>query len=394
MLQILRFKFGTIKQFKLPDLGEKIKEATLVKWYVKEGDKVKEFDTIADVSTDKMFTQIPCLYTGTIHKRFHKESELCQIGELFLEIDCEDYKTQKIDISPSQIKTQEPIITKLPSKIQQLQRIAPSARIRALQRNLDLSTIKGTGIYGTVTKYDVINHKEHTRQEQPNNNIKISQQKQMTNQQKEIYKNVTISKQIPHLYLDEEVDLTQINNLLAGSNYRDYTGIFIKTISQSLLKFPILNSSYYGQNKYEILNNRQHNMRIYLENSIDHYVQDVQNLSIKQIEEQISKLYQQIIFYRSSNTQQQQETISVYNFGQQQGTFYSPLIKSPQIIAIGIGRQQLVPRLFGSGMKPRNIVNVSIGADHRVVDGATVTRFTQQWKKYLEQPELMILNLK
>lgn len=73
----LRFPFGQIKTFKLPDLGEKIKEATVKKWYVQVGDKINEFDTVADVATDKMFTQIPSSHTGKIHKIFHKEEDLC-----------------------------------------------------------------------------------------------------------------------------------------------------------------------------------------------------------------------------------------------------------------------------------------------------------------------------
>lgn len=82
--------FGTIKPFKLPDLGEKIKEATVKKLYVKEGDIVEEFQTIADVATDKLFTQIPSAYAGKIHKVFHKEEDTCLVGGVFVEIEVED----------------------------------------------------------------------------------------------------------------------------------------------------------------------------------------------------------------------------------------------------------------------------------------------------------------
>jgi len=87
--------FGTIKKFVLPDLGEKIKEATIKKWHVKEGDQVVEFQTVADVATDKLFTQIPSSYNGKIHKRLHKEEEMCQVGEVFLEVEVEDDSTAR-----------------------------------------------------------------------------------------------------------------------------------------------------------------------------------------------------------------------------------------------------------------------------------------------------------
>ena len=84
--QIISRKMA-IYAFKLPDLGEKIKEAKVVEWHVKEGDIVEEFDTLADVSTDKLFTQIPSSHSGKIHKLLVKKDEFCNVGGFLLEID-------------------------------------------------------------------------------------------------------------------------------------------------------------------------------------------------------------------------------------------------------------------------------------------------------------------
>lgn len=84
-----RFGFGLIK-FNLPDLGEKIKEGTIKKLYVKEGDTVEEFQHIADVASDKQFTEITATNAGVIKKIHHKEEEVCQVGDLFLEIITKD----------------------------------------------------------------------------------------------------------------------------------------------------------------------------------------------------------------------------------------------------------------------------------------------------------------
>ena len=78
-----RYGFGLIK-FNLPDLGEKIKEGTIKKIYVKEGDAVEEFQHIADVASDKQFTEITAADAGVIHKIHYKEEEVCQVGDLFL----------------------------------------------------------------------------------------------------------------------------------------------------------------------------------------------------------------------------------------------------------------------------------------------------------------------
>ena len=79
------YPFSIIK-FNLPDLGEKIKEGTIKKFYVKEGDSVTQFQKIADVASDKQFTELTATDTGVIRKIFFKEDQVCQVGDLLLEI--------------------------------------------------------------------------------------------------------------------------------------------------------------------------------------------------------------------------------------------------------------------------------------------------------------------
>jgi len=71
-------------------LGEKIKEATIQKWHVQEGDVVEELQTLADVSTDKLFTPIPASYSGKIHKIHVIEGNDCEVGQLLLEMEVEE----------------------------------------------------------------------------------------------------------------------------------------------------------------------------------------------------------------------------------------------------------------------------------------------------------------
>lgn len=80
-----RYAFGLLK-FNLPDLGEKIKEGTIKKLYVKEGDTVEEFQKLADVASDKQFTELTASNSGVIKKIYYREEDVCQVGDLFLEI--------------------------------------------------------------------------------------------------------------------------------------------------------------------------------------------------------------------------------------------------------------------------------------------------------------------
>lgn len=80
------YRFATIR-FPLPDLGEKIKEGRVKKLYVKEGDIIKEFSKIADVESDKQFTEITSPEEGIIKKIYYHEDTVCQVGDIFLEIE-------------------------------------------------------------------------------------------------------------------------------------------------------------------------------------------------------------------------------------------------------------------------------------------------------------------
>jgi 2-oxoisovalerate dehydrogenase E2 component (dihydrolipoyl transacylase) len=74
-------------RFPLPDLGEKIKEGRVKKLYVKEGDRICEFEKVADVESDKQFTEITSPEEGVIKKLYYREDETCQVGDIFLEMD-------------------------------------------------------------------------------------------------------------------------------------------------------------------------------------------------------------------------------------------------------------------------------------------------------------------
>ena len=87
--------FSKVK-FPLPDLGEKIKEGTVKKLYVKEGDKVEEFQKIADVESDKQFTEITSPEEGFIAKLYYQETEVCKVGDLFLEIETAEEEAASI----------------------------------------------------------------------------------------------------------------------------------------------------------------------------------------------------------------------------------------------------------------------------------------------------------
>ena len=86
-------------------------------------------------------------------------------------------------------------------------------------------------------------------------------------------------------------------------------------------------------------------------------------------------------------------TICLSNIGTIGGTHACPLILPPQVCIVAIGKSQSVPKYRNSELVERKVLNVSYGCDHRVVDGATVARFSNSWKQLIENPYLSIAEM-
>ncbi|KAF8401437.1 hypothetical protein HHK36_012376 [Tetracentron sinense] len=124
-------------------------------------------------------------------------------------------------------------------------------------------------------------------------------------------------------------------------------------------------------------------------------IKKVQSLSILEITKELSRLQQLALNNKLSPEDISDGTMTLSNIGAIGGKFGSPLLNLPEVAIIAIGRIQKLPRFADDGsVYPASIINVNIGADHRVVDGATVARFCNEWKLLVEKPELLMLHMR
>lgn len=144
-----------------------IKEATVQKWLVKEGDTVEQFQDLAEVSTDKLFTQIPATEEGKIHKIHIEEGNACQVGSILLELEVEEDEassSQPSTATPSKASDQSTIKTEAKPASSSVKRASgekvlstPSVRAFAKSVKVDINNVQGSGADGRVTKEDVEN---------------------------------------------------------------------------------------------------------------------------------------------------------------------------------------------------------------------------------------------
>jgi 2-oxoisovalerate dehydrogenase E2 component (dihydrolipoyl transacylase) len=437
------YNFGAIKKFRLPDLGEKIKEATIKKWHVQVGDAVEEFQALADVATDKMFTQIPSTDKGKVHKLLFKEDENCQVGEILLELEVDDgvdtpattksTSTEKSHSEGSMAHKGSRGHAKEEKHHKEEHKTLSTPAVRNLlrQENIDISQVKGTGSHGRITKEDVLKFMEGSKQkskpskpETPKTQTEKHGKKadaievpkkysglihttiKMNNFQKGMQKTMTEALTIPQFFYKDEIDLTELSKLREDvkKHYKGLTFMpfFMKAFSMALHDFPMINSHYSRENPYEVQRISNHNLSFAIDSPqglVVPNVKNCQNLNILEINEEMNRIRIDAENSKLGMQDLQDGTFTISNIGNVGGTYLGPVILSPQTCIVAIGKAQILPR-YQEGEKgslnlvPRKIFMASFGCDHRVLDGATIAKFSNKWKSYIEDPAKLILSMR
>jgi 2-oxoisovalerate dehydrogenase E2 component (dihydrolipoyl transacylase) len=245
-----------IVPFLLADIGEGITECEIVAWHVKPGDKVEQFSKICEVQSDKAAVEITSRYDGVIKSIKYEVGQVAKVGAPLVEIDVPDQESEtdaapqvENDVQETQQVVQAPVVQESVEKGYTL--ATPSVRRIAKEFNLDLKEIEGSGPKGRILKGDVLAFVENKKtatdvapkiiddQEVPLNAI-----------QKAMFKSMTKSLGIPHFGYSEEIVLDalvkvrkDLNQNLHGVMKLSYMPFFIKALSLSLLKYPILNAA-------------------------------------------------------------------------------------------------------------------------------------------------------
>jgi 2-oxoisovalerate dehydrogenase E2 component (dihydrolipoyl transacylase) len=404
------------REFILPDIGEGIVECEVLEWKVKEGDMISEDQVIADVSTDKAVVEIPSMYSGRITKLYYADGDIAKVHSPLFAIDTDEEVLDSSESVPENPEVNETAELKLelvrqPSQdTRENQSIkvltTPAVRKLAREYELDLSMISGTGKNGRVLKEDV--HLYLKTLEQASAQQITAPNKDRTEAivgvRKIMAKHMSESvSTIPHFTFVDEVDVTELIQLRATlkSTYADQVKItlmplLIKSLSLSLSQFPIMNSRV--DNEFtELTYLGSHNIGMAVDGKnglLVPNVKDVQKRSILEIAAEVSRLTDAARSGIINIAELRGGTITISNIGAIGGISASPIINSPEVAIVALGKIQDLPR-FNSDNQiiSRKIMSVSWSGDHRVIDGATIARFNNCWKAYLENPNTMLATM-
>jgi 2-oxoisovalerate dehydrogenase E2 component (dihydrolipoyl transacylase) len=235
--------------------------------------------------------------------------------------------------------------------------------------------------------------------------------------QKAMFRSMTKSLSIPHFGYKDEFELdsaARFRKVMSTyiAQHPDsfpftkisYMPIFIKALSAALTKYPILNSCLItGEDitdatKAQIKYRASHNIGLAMDTPQGLLVPNIKNVQNKSILEVAEDLHRLIELGRKNAIPPadfKDGTITLSNVGTIGGTYASPVLVTSEVAICALGKTQTLPRYDQHGqVVPKMIMPVSWSADHRVVDGATIARFANLWKQYIEHPELLASELR
>jgi len=321
----------------------------------------------------------------------------------------------------------------------------PAVRKIAKEHGIDLSKVSGSGPRGRILKDDVLRFassgagaagshakpstlvpSQHTQQQPPKSPTIPSVQSladdvrvPIRGVQRLMVKSMTAALEVQHLTYCEEILLDKIvqlrKDLKEIGKQRNvkvsYMPIMIKAASIALKQFPMLNATV-APDVSEIVHHANHNIGVAMDTPrglIVPVIKQVQNKSIFDIAIELASLQDMAKAGTLTEGHLQGGTFTLSNIGSVGGTYAVPVLVVPQVAIGAFGRLQVVPKYIKADgslasieeieesnllPKPSTIMNVSWSADHRVVDGATVAKFSNLWKSLLESPQSMLAELR
>lgn len=425
-------------KFKLPDIGEGIHEGEIVKWFVKEGDKVEEDDVLCEVQNDKAVVEIPSPVEGTVLEIKVDENTTTTVGEVILTIDdgSEDDEEEEVKEEESSSKEETKASeekcekeTSSSSKEDQAdsaddKRVIamPTVRKYARENDVNIQQVTGSGKNGRVLKEDI---DSFVSGDQPSADASSDEQsdestttetKQTTSTEstvteervplkgvrKAIAKAMVNSKHTaPHVTHMDEVEVSALvenrkkfKPVAAEQDIKlTYLPYVVKAYTSALRAYPALNASIDDENE-EIVYKKQFNVGIAADTDrglVVPVVRDTDRKSVFMLASEITELAIKARDGKLTSGEMQGGTSTISNVGSASGAWFTPVINHPEVAILGIGRIEEKAVVENGEVVVRPMLALSLSYDHRLIDGVTAQNALNHVKRLLNDPERIIM---
>jgi pyruvate dehydrogenase E2 component (dihydrolipoamide acetyltransferase) len=436
-------------EFKLPDIGEGVVEGEVVRWLVKEGDPLREDQPMVEIMTDKATVEIPAPRAGRVGKRMYAEGQLCPVGKVLITIETESGATAAA--SKPANATAEPEAESAASSagpgVSVVAAVAaasagttngtqaaavlatPATRKLARDIGVDLREVAGTGPAGRITSDDVRDHLSSSSSSSSSSPSSASAASDggtarlpsvvalhspareaadvrvpFRGVRKKIADNLVRSKRTAaHYTYVEEVDCTDLVTLRQRANQRlkdrgvklSFLPFVIKATVAALQRFPQLNATL-DEAAGEIVQRRSYHIGLATATEaglIVPVVRDADRRSLVGLAVEIDRLAEATRSGKATRDELVGSTFTITSPGALGGVLATPIINFPEVAILGVHKISKRPAVTPSGTEIviRDLMNLSISVDHRVVDGLDAARFVAEVKAALETPGLLFL---
>ena len=428
----------------MPQMGESIAEGTIVRWIKKVGDAIDRDEPLFEISTDKVDAEIPSPVAGVLTEIRVKEGETVAVNSVVAIIGGADEAVaalpvaappladtppadglpeaavgqaetpkasasvpQGLELQPSQAR--ESASPEAAPTREELRRQKSSPLVRRIARdhNIDIGRIRGSGLSGRVTKHDILSFLESGRAAsssqrdagvappagpifKPGENVQIVP---MSIMRRKIAEHMVLSARTsPHVYSVYEVNFARVSALrekkkaeyeAAGAKLT-FTAFIARAAVEALRQFPIVNASIDGDN---IVYKKDINLGIAvaIENGlIVPVIRNADEKSLMALSRAIDDLANRARTKKLNPEEVQGGTFTITNPGVFGALYGLPLINQPQAAIMGVGAIEKRAIVIGDAIAIRPMCHITLGYDHRLVDGADGGRFLAFFKERLE----------
>ncbi len=413
--------------FKFPDIGEGLEEGVITEWLVKKGQAVESGDILVTMETDKVVAELPSPKTGIIKSLFGKIGDTINVGEALVEIEIEGEDTGEEPEPPRNEVVEEEgagVVGTLevagggavmsastegftPEQTEQKNKkkvkATPVARAMAKDLGIDINEVKGTGNAGRVQKKDIQNHydnrfkaaaEKQTKQAVIEDDMPVEIE-DLTQIRKTIALNMVKSKHnAAHMTLFDEVDIDELVRLRAKyKNFKEdvkltYLPFVIKATAMALKHHKGLNAEIDMENG-KMIYKKYYNIGIAVDTDrglMVPVIKHADKLTIIEIAEQLKIFVDKANNNQLSMNDMKDGTFTITSYGSIGGKFAVPVINYPQAAILGVGRIAKAPLIKNDKVVVGYQMPLSISVDHRIVDGAEVTKFINRIASYLNEP--------
>ena len=418
-------------EFKLPDIGEGVHEGEILKWLVKEGDVVKEDQPLVEIMTDKVNAAIPSPRAGRILKRFGKEGEVIKVGSVLLVIGEAGESAPVAPSAPAAHAAAPPQLERgvgmgaAPAATAGKAQATPAVRKLAREFGVNIDALPGTGPGGRVTEADVRAAKAGgayvapTRIAAPEippahragaaplapTVIPAGEREEripLRGLRKRIAEHMHEARShAAHFTYVEEADMSEIVALRErAKKVAEARGVkltflpfILKAVTHAMKDHPMLNASL-DEAKGEIVVKRYYNLGIATNTDqglIVPVIRDADRKSILELAREVEALAEKARTNKLTLQDVQGSTFTITSVGKLGGVMSTPIVNYPEVAILGVNKIEKRAVVRDDKVVIRDMMNLSISLDHRVVDGYVGAVFLADVIKYLEDPNHFLL---